>query len=148
MTAIPMCAKEIRLTPSLRFMVSGKIFCDSAPRHASPYRMSMTQPYPYWTLEAPFVTIVGLYSNVEGSLDARAAEAINSIFWRTALRSADPDKKLIATVPSSPFLPGFGPWRMSRYSERARSGSGRKQTAAGRRYLGPRSQLSAVLTQG
>jgi len=31
----------------------------------------MTQPYVYWTLEAPFTRIIGLYSNVDGSLDAR-----------------------------------------------------------------------------
>jgi len=35
----------------------------------------MTQPYVYWTLMAPFVTIIGLYSNVEGSLDARGTTA-------------------------------------------------------------------------
>jgi 3',5'-cyclic AMP phosphodiesterase CpdA len=31
----------------------------------------MTQPYVYWTLDAPLVSIIGLYSNVEGTLDAR-----------------------------------------------------------------------------
>lgn len=46
-------------------------FSAQTPEHVTPYRMSMTQPYCYWTLQAPFVTIVGLYSNVEGSLDAR-----------------------------------------------------------------------------
>ena len=35
-------------------------FCDSSPRYANPYRMTMTQPYPFWTLDAPFVTIIGL----------------------------------------------------------------------------------------
>ena len=37
-------------------------FCADAPTHVSPYRMSMTQPYVYWTLEAPFVTIIGASS--------------------------------------------------------------------------------------
>src|SRR2546429_6779649 len=46
-------------------------FCDSASHHDSPYRSTMTQPYAYWTLTAPFVTVVGLYSNVDGTLDAR-----------------------------------------------------------------------------
>ena len=35
-------------------------------------RDAMTQPYVYWTLNAPFVTIVGLYSNTdefEGDFD-------------------------------------------------------------------------------
>jgi hypothetical protein len=31
----------------------------------------MTQPYVYWILDAPFTRIIGLYSNVDGSLDAR-----------------------------------------------------------------------------
>jgi 3',5'-cyclic AMP phosphodiesterase CpdA len=31
----------------------------------------MTQPYVYWTLDAPLLSIIGLYSNVEGTLDAR-----------------------------------------------------------------------------
>jgi len=77
-------------------------FCDSAPRYVSPYRMSMTQPYPYWTLEAPFVTIIGLYSNVEGSLDARG-RSDQQFFLEDQLRSADPTKKLIVTVHHPPY---------------------------------------------
>ena len=77
-------------------------FCDSAPHHVSPYRMSMTQPYPYWTLEAPFVTIVGLYSNVEGSLDARG-RSDQQFFLEDQLRAADRKKKLIVTVHHPPF---------------------------------------------
>ncbi len=72
-------------------------FCDTSPRYASPYRMSMTQPYPYWTLEAPFVTIVGLYSNVEGSLDARG-RSDQQHFLETQMKSADPNKKLVIAV--------------------------------------------------
>ncbi len=77
-------------------------FCDSTPRHASPYRMSMTQPYPYWTLEAPFVTIVGLYSNVEGSLDARG-RSDQQFYFENQLRNADSSKKLIVTVHHPPY---------------------------------------------
>lgn len=46
-------------------------FCDTVSRHVSPYRSTMTQPYVYWTLNTPFATIIGLYSNVDGNLDAR-----------------------------------------------------------------------------
>jgi len=77
-------------------------FCDTTPRHVSPYRMSMTQPYPYWTLEAPFVTIIGLYSNVEGSLDARG-RSDQQFFLEDQLRAADPAKKLIVTVHHPPY---------------------------------------------
>jgi Calcineurin-like phosphoesterase len=72
-------------------------FCDTAPRHASPYRMSMTQPYPYWTLQAPFVTIIGLYSNVEGQLDARG-RSDQQAFLENQLKIADPKKKMLITV--------------------------------------------------
>lgn len=77
-------------------------FCATAPTHASPYRMSMTQPYPYWTLEAPFVTIIGLYSNVEGSLDGRG-RSDQQFFLEDQLRNADPTKKLLVTVHHPPF---------------------------------------------
>jgi hypothetical protein len=46
-------------------------FCAPQPHQISPYRATMTQPYVYWTLDAPLVSIIGLYSNVEGTLDAR-----------------------------------------------------------------------------
>jgi hypothetical protein len=77
-------------------------FCDTTSRPVSPYRMSMTQPYPYWTLEAPFVTIVGLYSNVEGSLDARG-RSDQQAFLEAQLRTADPGKKLMVTVHHPPY---------------------------------------------
>ena len=55
--------------PSLYGFVEN--FCAPQPHQISAYRATMTQPYVYWTLEAPMVTIIGLYSNVEGTLDAR-----------------------------------------------------------------------------
>ena len=77
-------------------------FCDTAPRHVTPYRMSMTQPYVYWTLDAPFVTIIGLYSNVEGSLDARGRND-QQHYLETQMKAADPKKKLLLTVHHPPF---------------------------------------------
>jgi len=77
-------------------------FCASAPTHASPYRMSMTQPYIYWILEAPFVTIIGLYSNVEGSLDARGRNE-QQTFLNNEMAKAPADKKLLVTVHHPPF---------------------------------------------
>ena len=46
-------------------------FCAPQPHQISAYRATMTQPYVYWTLDAPLLSIIGLYSNVEGTLDAR-----------------------------------------------------------------------------
>jgi hypothetical protein len=42
-----------------------KVFCDKSPKPVVPDfdRTSMIQPYLYFTLEAPFVKIIGLYSN-------------------------------------------------------------------------------------
>ena len=77
-------------------------FCDSAPQHASPYRMTMTQPYVYWTLDAPFVTIIGTYSNVEGALDARG-RSDQQQYLISQLKAADPNKKLILTVHHPPY---------------------------------------------
>jgi len=48
-----------------------KNFCDTASQFVSPYRATITQPYVYWSFETPLAKIVGLYSNVDGSLDAR-----------------------------------------------------------------------------
>lgn len=71
-------------------------FCDSSP-HEAPHRPTMTQPYVHWTLDTPLVTIVGLYSNVEGSLDARGRSEQQQ--WLTAeMQAAPSDKKLLIAV--------------------------------------------------
>ena len=48
-------------------------FCPSEPRHAAEAghsdRPTMTQPNCFWRLEAPFLTVIGLYSNVSRALD-------------------------------------------------------------------------------
>lgn len=77
-------------------------FCDEQPRHLSPYRETMTQPYVYWTLEAPFVTIIGLYSNVDGMLDGRGS--FEQQGWlEDQLRRADQSKCLVVTVHHPPY---------------------------------------------
>jgi hypothetical protein len=71
-------------------------FCDTVATPV-PYRSTMTQPFAYWTLDAPFVTIVGLYSNVEGCLDPRGKNDQQA--WLTEqLKVAPADKKLLVTV--------------------------------------------------
>jgi hypothetical protein len=77
-------------------------FCDTVPTHASPYRMSMTQPYVYWTLDTPFVRIIGLYSNIEGSLDARG-RSDQQQFLEDQLSKAPENKKLLVAVHHPPF---------------------------------------------
>jgi hypothetical protein len=77
-------------------------FCAAQPTHVTPYRMTMTQPYCYWTLLAPFVTIIGLYSNVEGSLDARG-RADQQNFLEQQMASAPTGAKLIVAVHHPPF---------------------------------------------
>jgi 3',5'-cyclic AMP phosphodiesterase CpdA len=77
-------------------------FCDATPKHVTPYRMTMTQPYAYWTLQAPFVTVIGLYSNVEGSLDARGRSEQQD-FLTEQLAQADKDTKVIVAVHHPPY---------------------------------------------
>ena len=77
-------------------------FCDSAPHHASPYRDTMTQPYIYWTLDTPLATFVGLYSNIDGSLDAHDKGPQEA--WLTEqLKSASTSKALVVAVHHSPY---------------------------------------------
>jgi 3',5'-cyclic AMP phosphodiesterase CpdA len=77
-------------------------FCDTAQHSASPYRNTMTQPYAYWTLDAPFVTIIGLYSNIGGSLDARGANEQQQWF-EDQMKSVPIEKKVIVAVHHPPF---------------------------------------------
>ncbi|MGA8153090.1 MAG: metallophosphoesterase [Terriglobales bacterium] len=77
-------------------------FCDSASHHDSPYRSTMTQPYVYWTLETPFATIVGLYSNVDGTLDARGTSEQQQWF-QNQVTGAAKEKALIVAVHHPPY---------------------------------------------
>src|SRR5262249_60405046 len=77
-------------------------FCTTQPTHLSPYRATMTQPYVYWSLDAPFVTIIGLYSNVDGSLDGRGGFE-QQAWLQHQLQQAAPDKCLVVTVHHPPY---------------------------------------------
>lgn len=87
--------------PSLRGFMEN--FCDTQPHHTDfPYRPTMTQPYVYWTLDAPFATIIGLYSNLDGLLDPRGG--IEQQAWlEQQLRDAATDKCLLLTVHHPPY---------------------------------------------
>lgn len=75
-------------------------FCADKPHvtkdAASINRDAMTQPYVYWTLDAPFVTVLGLYSNTdeyEGKFDQ------DQIDWFVnEVKTAPKDKALIIAV--------------------------------------------------
>jgi acid phosphatase type 7 len=79
-------------------------FCATTP-HLTPeaqevQRDSMTEPNVYWTLEAPFVTVVGLYTNVPegGRLDQ------DQINWLQAeLAGAPTDVALIIAMHHPPY---------------------------------------------
>ncbi len=57
----------------------------------------MTQPYVYWTLDAPFATIIGLYSNIDGSLDPVGVFQ-QQAWFQQQLKAADPKKCLILAM--------------------------------------------------
>jgi hypothetical protein len=92
--------------PSLTGFFRNFCAAQRAPAPESPYRYTMNQPWPYWTLKAPFVTIIGLYSNVDGSLDAIGSKGHNQPQYNwfvNQLKTADPGKCLILTVHHPPF---------------------------------------------
>ncbi len=83
--------------PSLAAFVEN--FCSTAPHLSSEAgdsgRDTMTQPNVYWTLETPFATFVGLYTNVPegGWMDN------NQIAWlQSELTAAPQDKALIVAM--------------------------------------------------
>lgn len=77
-------------------------FCAPQRTPISTYRDTMTQPHVYWTLEAPFVTIIGLYGNVDGTLDGQGTVAQQQ--WLTAqLQNADPSACIIVSVHQPPY---------------------------------------------
>jgi hypothetical protein len=87
----------------------------------------MTQPYVYWTLEAPFATIVGLYSNVDGSLDGRGTNE-QQRWFEGQVKAAPADKCLIVAVHHPPYsldAPHGGSPAILAALERAASVSGR-----------------------
>jgi calcineurin-like phosphoesterase family protein len=72
-------------------------FCSPKPEFLFKYRQTMTQPYCYWKLEAPFVHIIGLYSNVDGQLDARGTSQQQNWFV-DQLKATPQDKWLVVAV--------------------------------------------------
>jgi hypothetical protein len=79
-------------------------FCTTSPQVPSQAqstgRTTMTQPNVFWTLTAPFVTIIGLYSNVPqgGQLDA------TQVAWlQSELSAAAADTAVILTMHHPPI---------------------------------------------
>jgi hypothetical protein len=78
-------------------------FCDDQPHKLfSPYRDTMTQPYVYWTLQTPVATIIGLYSNVDGTLDGRGTDE-QQLWLEQQLKDADKKKCLLIAVHHPPY---------------------------------------------
>ncbi len=80
-------------------------FCASHSTQISTYRDSMTQPYAYWTLDAPFITIIGLYGNVDGTLDGKGTAVQQQ--WLTAqlqqAHQAHPTNCILIAVHQPPY---------------------------------------------
>jgi hypothetical protein len=77
-------------------------FCAPSPQFLFKHRQTMTQPYVYWTLETPLATIIGLYSNVDGSLDGSGTFEQQRWFAQE-LKSAPSDRALIVAVHHAPY---------------------------------------------
>lgn len=74
-----------------------KNFCNAAGVNTFKHRPPMNQPYCYWTLDAPYLSIIGLYSNVDGSLDD-AGKTVQIDWLKAQLKAAPADKWLILAV--------------------------------------------------
>ena len=72
-------------------------FCNRAGAVTFKHRAPMNQPYCYWRLEAPFVQIVGLYSNVDGTLD-EGSDTTQRDWLQKQVESVPKNKWLIVTV--------------------------------------------------
>jgi acid phosphatase type 7 len=90
-------AMEAAAVPSLAAFVDN--FCQHIPHHSrdalDETRYTMTQPNVYWTLETPFATVVGLYTNVPegGRLDN------DQITWlQLELEHAPTDRALLVAM--------------------------------------------------
>ena len=80
-----------------------KHFCadqaSHAPEAGHSNRPTMIQPSPYWRLETPAATIVGLYSNVSGELDNTDQGGTEQADWLAEeLKTAPADRCLIVAV--------------------------------------------------
>ncbi|MFI5134740.1 MAG: metallophosphoesterase family protein, partial [Chitinophagales bacterium] len=74
-------------------------FCDKKQEYSgySSYRKTMNQPWLYWTLNAPFITIIGLYSNIDGSLDDNK-DSTQYDWLVNELKKAPHEKCLVITI--------------------------------------------------
>jgi hypothetical protein len=86
--------------PSLNGFIQN--FCATQRTPISAYRDAMTQPYVFWTLKAPFVTIIGLYGNVDGTLDGPGAAAQHQ-WLAEQLAQADTSTCIIVAVHQPPY---------------------------------------------
>ena len=81
-------------------------FCVDQPHNISKDargipREAMTEPYVYWTLETPYTTIIGLYSNTDefdGHIDEDQAK-----WFIDELHSSPQDKALIVAIHHPPY---------------------------------------------
>jgi hypothetical protein len=72
-------------------------FCSPEPKRFFKHRPTMTQPHCYWALEAPFIHIVSLYSNIDGQLDRRG-ERRQQDWLIERMRTAPRDKWLVVAA--------------------------------------------------
>jgi Calcineurin-like phosphoesterase len=87
------CASALRVTPASM---------NADPRRPRP---AMNQPNPYFRLNAPFVTILGLYSNTGGRLDDTASTEQQD-WLAQELKDAPANKCLVIAVHHPPFSRG------------------------------------------
>jgi len=100
----PLIINKLPVEPSLTGFFEN--FCSPSRQTTpnSPYRYTMDQPWPYFVLNTPFATIIGLYSNVDGSLDDPSSKSQPQYDWFVQqLSGADKNKCLLLTLHHPPY---------------------------------------------
>lgn len=121
---------EETLAPFLKHFCAREAY--HAPEAGHSDRPTMIQPNCYWRLDAPFVTIIGLYSNVSGELDhTDSGETTQRDWLAEQLRTAPQDGCLLVAVhhPIYSFGKHGGTERVRNALEHAMHESGRTPDA-------------------
>ncbi len=77
-------------------------FCQTHSAFGAHGRDTMTQPYVWWTLDTPVASIIGLYSNIAGSLDGTGSFEQQN-WLQNELRRVPKEKPLLVAVHHPPY---------------------------------------------
>jgi hypothetical protein len=89
----PLTPDQTSLDGWVRYFMTPQPVVDPLSQDAP--RLTQTQPNVYFTLEAPYVTIVGLYTNVP---EGGSVDSVQQQWFTNELAQADPNKALLVAL--------------------------------------------------